>query len=73
MHVRLIIVPCNLFIGKVSLSIGDSFDSYCELKRSCQEILACQPYGTQLVHSIDTEILEHLLQPETGAKGSGTS
>ena len=49
MHVRLIIVPRDPFISKMSLSIGDSFDSYSELKdRRVREFERAN--HTQLVH-----------------------
>ena len=48
MHVRLIIVPRDPFISKI-LSIGDSFDSYSELKdRRVREFERAN--HTQLVH-----------------------
>ena len=48
MYVRLIIVPRDPFISKMSLSIGDSFDSYSELKDRVREFERAN--HTQLVH-----------------------
>ena len=47
-HVRLIIVPRDPFISKMSLSIGDSFDSYSELKDRVREFERAN--HTQLVY-----------------------